>query len=107
MIEEQQSSCSANVSIQVKSKFSMVLLSSFAVNKNGGFLVRDSKHGGTDSPFTLTVFNENRIFNINIRLRRDGSVALGKEKPDENVYSSVVEMVERHGKEELKLTSAD
>ena len=55
------------------------------VNKNGGFIVRDSKYGGADSPFTLTVFNEGKVFNINIRVKQDGQVALGKEKIDENV----------------------
>ena len=55
------------------------------VNKNGGFLVRDSKHGGAESPYTLTVFNEGKLFNINIRVKQDGQVALGKEKFEENV----------------------
>ena len=58
---------------------------SVAVNKNGGFLVRDSKHGGVDSPYTLTVLNEGRVFNINIRVKQDGHMALGKEKCDEIV----------------------
>ena len=56
-----------------------------SVNTDGGFLVRNSKHGGANSPFTLTVFNQGRVFNINIRLRPDGLFALGKEKSEENV----------------------
>ena len=76
------------------------------VNKNGGFLVRDSKHGGVDSPFTLTVFHDHKLFNINIRVKGDGLIALGKEKPDEHVYKSVAEMVKNHRTEQLKLTSA-
>ena len=60
-----------------------------AVNKNGGFLVRDSKHGGVDSPYTLTVLNEGRVFNINIRVKQDGHMALGKEKCDE-IVSGIV-----------------
>ena len=55
------------------------------MNKNGGFIVRDSIDGGAESPFTLTVFNEGKVFNINIRVKEDGQVALGKEKLDENV----------------------
>ena len=62
------------------------------MNTNGGFIVRDSKHGGINSPFTLTVFNQGRVFNINIRLRSDGLLALGKEKPDENV-SCLIKLV--------------
>ena len=48
-------------------------------------MVRDSKHGGADSPYTLTVHNNNKVFNINIRIRPDGLIALGKEKVEENV----------------------
>ena len=55
------------------------------VNRDGGFVVRDSKHGGADSPYTLTVHNNNKVFNINIRIRPDGMIALGKEKVEENV----------------------
>ena len=51
--------------------------------------MRDSKLGGVDSPFTLTVFNNNKVFNINIRTRTDGKVALGKEKLDESVRYKV------------------
>ena len=47
--------------------------------------MRDSKHGGADSPYTLTVHNNNKVFNINIRIRPDGMNALGKEKVEENV----------------------
>ena len=55
------------------------------MNRDGGFVVRDSKHGGADSPYTLTVHNNNKVFNINIRIRPDGMIALGKEKVEENV----------------------
>ena len=55
------------------------------MNRDGGFVVRDSKHGGQDSPYTLTVHNNNKVFNINIRIRPDGKIALGKEKVDEKV----------------------
>jgi len=59
---------------------------SLSVNKDGGFVVRDSKHGGQDSPYILTVYNNNKVFNINIRTRPDGKIALGKEKVDEQVF---------------------
>jgi len=76
------------------------------LNKNGGFIVRDSIHGGAESPFTLTVFNEGKVFNINIRVKQAGQVALGKEKFDETIYSSIEDMVNSHKYEALKLTSA-
>ena len=47
--------------------------------------MRDSKHGGEDSPYTLTVYNNNKVFNINIRFRPDSKIALGKEKLEESV----------------------
>ena len=47
---------------------------SVPVGKNGCFLVRDSIHGGVDSPLTLTLFNNDKVFNISIRLRSDGKV---------------------------------
>merc|ERR550517_579460 len=31
------------------------------VGENGCFLVRDSRHGGADSPLTLTLFNNNKV----------------------------------------------
>ena len=67
--------------------FSKIFFSVFCllVNRDGGFVVRDSKHGGQDSPYTLTVHNNNKVFNINIRIRPDGKIALGKEKLDEKV----------------------
>ena len=37
-----------------------------------------------------------QVFNISIRLRPDGQVALGKEKVEEVAYSSVVAMVDHH-----------
>ena len=49
---------------------------SVPVGKNGCFLVRDSIHGGVDSPLTLTLFNNDKVFNISIRLRKDGKVAV-------------------------------
>jgi len=77
------------------------------LDRDGGFLVRDSKHGGANSPFTLTVYNNGKVFNINIRNRPDGRVALGKEKPEENTYPDVEYMVEHHMIESLKLTAGD
>ena len=49
---------------------------SLVVGQNGCSLVRDSRHGGADSPLTLTLFNNDKVFNISIRLREDGKVAV-------------------------------
>ena len=69
--------------------------------------MRDSKHGGAGSPYTLTVLSGARLYNINIRYStvqymlvqcitvqynirqvRGGGVALGKQKQDEKVSRS-------------------
>ena len=57
----------------------------FLDGKNGCFLVRDSKHGGSNCPYTLSVLNDDRVYNINIRVVSEGNFALGKQKQDENV----------------------
>ena len=80
-----QPSCSSSVSTRVTPAHFGNTFMVISVNTDGGFLVRNSKHGGANSPFTLTVFNQGRVFNINIRVRPDGLLALGKEKTDENV----------------------
>jgi len=72
---------------------------------DGCFVVRDSRHGGEDSPLTLTLYNTGKVFNISIRLRPDGQVALGKEKVEEVAYSSVVAMVDHHRAESMTLTA--
>ena len=59
-----------------KKYFALFNTSSIAVGQNGCFLVRDSRHGGADSPLTLTLFNNDKVFNISIRLRKDGKVAV-------------------------------
>ena len=56
--------------------FALFNTSQIAVGQNGCFLVRDSRHGGADSPLTLTLFNNDKVFNISIRLRADGKVAV-------------------------------
>lgn len=52
---------------------------------NGQFLVRPSVHGGKDSPLTLTIHFEKRIYHLNIRLFPNGKCSLGKKKTNEVV----------------------
>lgn len=52
---------------------------------NGQFLVRRSVHGGKESPLTLTVHFEKRIYHLNIRLFPNGKCSLGKKKTNEVV----------------------
>jgi hypothetical protein len=57
----------------------------FLDGRNGIFLIRDSKHGGRECPFTLTLLNDAKVFNINVRIRKDGKFALGRLKDKEQV----------------------
>ena len=52
---------------------------------DGKFLVRNSVNGGSDSPYTLTVYYQKRIYNLNIRLLPQGKCVLGKKKINEVV----------------------
>ena len=56
---------------------------------DGKFLVRNSVNGGSDSPYTLTVYYQKRIYNLNIRLLPQGKCVLGKKKINEVVSTYV------------------
>lgn len=55
------------------------------INEDGSYLVRESRRAGKSNPFTLTIFQDKRVFHLNIRLRIDGLYSLGKEKQREKV----------------------
>jgi hypothetical protein len=55
--------------------------------EDGSFLVRPSQ---SQNPLTLTLWYRRRPYNISIRQRSDGRCALGTEKENEQVCSSVL-----------------
>ena len=57
----------------------------FICLKDGTFLVRKSVKGGEQQPYTLVVLYQRHIYNLKVRVRQDGQVALGNEKDDELV----------------------
>ena len=63
----------------------MKLFVNFSGRIDGNFLVRNSVNGGSDSPYTLTVYYQKRIYNLNIRLLPQGKCVLGKKKINEVV----------------------
>lgn len=73
--------------------------------EDGTYLIRESKHGGSNNPLTLSLQFKGRMYHVNIRQRADGRYALGTEKPNELSFSSVAELVETHQQEPLKLHS--
>jgi hypothetical protein len=63
----------------------LVILDLNFLIQDGTFLVRKSKQGGDTQPYTLAVLYEGHVYNLKMRVRPDGQVALGEEKPDELV----------------------
>lgn len=55
--------------------------------QDGTFLIRESTKQGHIQPYTMMVLFQNNIYNLKIRVRPDGKMALGEEKPDEIVRS--------------------
>lgn len=55
------------------------------IGSNGTYLIRPSRRAGSSNPFSLTIFNNSKVLNINVRQRSDGLFALGKEKDKERV----------------------
>jgi hypothetical protein len=56
--------------------------------EDGSFMVRPSTQ--SQNPLTLTLWYRRRPYNISIRQRSDGRCALGTEKANEQVCSSVL-----------------
>ncbi|XP_064465905.1 lymphocyte cytosolic protein 2-like isoform X2 [Ornithodoros turicata] len=73
--------------------------------EDGAYLVRVSKRGGDNNPYTLSIFYKDRIFHLNIRRRNDNTYALGTEKPMEKTFTSIPELIEYHQQEPIILTS--
>lgn len=70
---------------------------------DGCFVVRPS---GTTRSLTLTLCYGNKSYNILIRRREDGLLALGSKKHNEISFRTVEEMVQHYQKEELILYSS-
>ncbi|XP_034254768.1 B-cell linker protein-like [Thrips palmi] len=70
---------------------------------DGYFLIRPSSQ--SQNPLTLTLWYNQRVYNISVRQRKDGRIALGFEKPDEQSFSSIEEMVINYQSENLLLFS--
>ncbi len=64
------------------------------IGRDGVYLVRRSKRAGLSSPFTLTLYHNERIFHLNVRHRTDGLYALGMEKYKEKVGGKNCEWVQ-------------
>lgn len=70
---------------------------------DGYFLIRPSSQ--SQNPLTLTLWYNQRVYNISVRQRKDGRIALGFEKPDEQSFLSIEEMIVNYQSENLLLFS--
>lgn len=72
---------------------------------NGAYLVRVSRRGGDNNPYTLSIYYQGRLFHLNIRRRSDSTYALGTEKSLEKTFGSILELIEYHQHDPIILTS--
>ncbi|OQV23763.1 hypothetical protein BV898_02494 [Hypsibius exemplaris] len=66
---------------------------------DGAFLIRKSRKGGEkfSNPYSLSLLSNGKVYHLTIRLRgQDGTFALGFEKPGEEVFLTVKDLVEHH-----------
>nr|XP_022342680.1 leucine-rich repeat extensin-like protein 5 isoform X3 [Crassostrea virginica] len=73
------------------------------VGKDGTFLIRESTKQGHVQPYTMMVLYQNNIYNLKVRVRPDGKMALGEEKPDEMAFMDVQKLVKYHRETEVIL----
>nr|CAD7455388.1 unnamed protein product [Timema tahoe] len=71
-------------------------------SEDGMFIIRPSQ---TQNPLTLSLWYNNRLYNISVRQRPDGKYALGYEKANEQSFASVEELVTNYQSEKLLLYS--
>ncbi|CAC5356009.1 BLNK [Mytilus coruscus] len=74
---------------------------------NGSFLLRKSTKGGNNQPYTLMVLYNDHIYNLKIRERNDGRMAIGEEKPDEMSFKSVEDLIKHHQSNDVILVHKD
>lgn len=65
------------------------------LKKEGAFLIRASNKANA-IPYTLCIYHEHEIYNIMIRRKENGKLAVGSEKKGEPEFPGLLEMVEFH-----------
>ena len=58
-------------------------------------MIRKSSKGDPSNPYSLSVWYDNRCWNLQIRLRTDQMYALGTEKSNELVYVNLYYFIEK------------
>ncbi|XP_022101580.1 extensin-like isoform X2 [Acanthaster planci] len=63
---------------------------------DGAFIVRNSSKGEDNIPYSLSLWYNNKVRNLHIRLRDDGKYALGTYKENEQVFDTAVLLIQHH-----------
>ncbi|XP_041476809.1 cell surface glycoprotein 1-like isoform X4 [Lytechinus variegatus] len=64
--------------------------------KDGSFIVRNSARGDPANPYSLALWFNGRVRNLQIRLRNDQRYALGSKKENELAFETPVQLIEHH-----------
>jgi SH2 domain len=59
------------------------------LNQEGAFVIRESTSGRQQQPYTMCLFHDGTVFTLMIRRKPNGKLALGSEKPLEEVGALV------------------
>ncbi|KAL4232310.1 hypothetical protein ACF0H5_009881 [Mactra antiquata] len=76
-----------------------------SIGQDGTFLVRKSKQGGDTQPYTLVVLYLGHVYNLKMRVRNDGQVALGESKADELAFKDVPALIHHHKSHDVILVN--
>lgn len=75
------------------------------VNKDGAYLVRDSTRQQANQPFTLMVFYQDKVYNVQIR-QQNQSFLLGTGLKVQEVFPSVSDIIGHYSQSPLLLIDA-
>eukprot|EP00057_Strongylocentrotus_purpuratus_P012691 XP_011667165.1 PREDICTED: B-cell linker protein isoform X4 [Strongylocentrotus purpuratus] len=64
--------------------------------KDGAFIVRNSTRGDPANPYSLALWFNGRVRNLQIRKRKDQRYALGSRKDNELAFDTPVQLIEHH-----------
>uniref|UniRef100_F6S7G7 SH2 domain-containing protein n=2 Tax=Ciona intestinalis TaxID=7719 RepID=F6S7G7_CIOIN len=74
--------------------------------REGCFIVRPGRDC-RKTPYSLTVYSNHKTYNLQIALRSESTYAIGTEKPNEQTFNNVVELISFFMKSSLKLAEGE
>ncbi|KAI0207259.1 hypothetical protein LSAT2_008067 [Lamellibrachia satsuma] len=77
-----------------------------ALRQDGAYLVRDSTKD-PNNPYTLSLFYQNKVWHLHIRIRTDDMFAIGSAKQDEECFTTIPELIDYHTDHNIILAGRD